>query len=153
VKSSKKSPERCDRLEHRIGYELKKAQHGLRLRMDEDLKELGVTAPQYAALSVLAEEPGLSNAGLARRSFVTPQTMNQILTRLEEAGLVERRPHPEHGRVLQAFLTKEGEELRRDCATRVEAIEGRMVAELSEEERSWLLGMLRRCSVALWPDS
>jgi DNA-binding MarR family transcriptional regulator len=153
VNSSEKSPERRERLENRIGYELKKAQHVLRLRMDEALKELGVTTPQYAALSALAEEPGLSNAGLARRSFVTPQTMNQILARLEEAGLVERRPHPEHGRVLQAFLTKEGKKLRQDCATRVDAIEGRMVAELSEEERSWLLGMLRRCSAALWRDS
>ncbi len=153
MKSPDKSPERRDRLENRIGYELKKAQHVLRLRIDEALKELGVTTPQYAALSVLAEEPGLSNAGLARRSFVTPQTMNQILIRLEEAGLVERRPHPEHGRVLQAFLTKEGEKLRRDCVTRVDAIEGRMVAEVSEEERSLLLGMLRRCSAALLQDS
>jgi DNA-binding MarR family transcriptional regulator len=79
--------------------------------------------------------------------------MNQILTRLEEAGLVECRLLSERDRVLQAFLTNEGEKLRRDCATQVDAIEGRMVAELSEEERSWLLGMVRRCSAALWQDS
>lgn len=120
--------------------------------MDEALKELGVTTPQYAALSVLAEEPGLSNAALARRSFVTPQTMNQILVRLEAAGLVKRRPHPEHGRVLQAHLTEEGEKLRRECERRVDAIEERMVYELSEEERLRLLELLRRCSEALRQD-
>jgi DNA-binding MarR family transcriptional regulator len=85
--------------------------------MDGTLKELNVTAPQYAALSVLAEEPGLSNAALARRSFVTPQTMNQIMVRLEAAGLVERRAHPEHGRVLQAYLTKRRGTSRAVCRT------------------------------------
>ena len=74
----------------RVGYELKRVQHALRQAMDEALRETGVTTPQYAAMSVLAEEPGLSNARLARRSFVTPQTMNQILARLEASGLVER---------------------------------------------------------------
>ena len=136
-------------LESRVGYELKRVQHDLRLRMEGALGGLEVTVPQYAALSVLSEEPGLSNAALARRSFVTPQTMNQILVRLEAAGLVERRAHPEHGRVLQAYPTGEGERLRRECAERVDAVEERMVSGLSEGERSSLLGMLRRCSAAL----
>ena len=137
------------RLGERIGYEMKRAQHELRLQMDAALREVGVTTPQYAALSVLAEEPGISNAGLARRSFVTPQTMNQILLKLEAAGLAERRPHPEHGRVLQAYPTEEGEKLRRECAKRVDAVEERMVSGLSEDERLTLLDLLRGCSAAL----
>jgi len=141
--------EESGQLENRVGYELKRVQHDLRLGMDGTLKELDMTAPQYAALSVLAEEPGLSNAALARRSFVTPQTMNQILVRLEAAGLVERHAHPEHGRVLQAHLTEEGERLRQKCAERVDTIEELMVSGLSEDERSALLGLLRRCSAAL----
>jgi len=149
MRSSAKSVQSSEWLENRIGYELKRVQHEFRLEMDAALKELGMTAPQSAALSVLAEEPGSSNAALARRSFVTPQTMNQILVRLEAAGLVERRAHPEHGRVLQAYLTEEGERLRRECAGRVDAVEERMVSRLSENERSNLLGLLRRCSAAL----
>ena len=149
MESLSKTARESGRLESRVGHELKRVQHDLRLRMDGTLKELDVTTPQYAALSVLAEEPGLSNAALARRSFVTPQTMNQILVRLEAAGLVERRAHPEHGRVLQAYLTGEGEKLRRECAGRVDVVEERMVSGLSENERSNLLGLLRRCSAAL----
>jgi DNA-binding MarR family transcriptional regulator len=149
MESSSRVAQGSGNLESRVGYELKRVQHDLRLGMEGTLKEFDVTTPQYAALSVLGEEPGLSNAALARRSFVTPQTMNQILVRLEDAGLVERRAHPEHGRVLQAYLTEEGERLRRECAERVDAIEEQMVSELSEDERSNLLGMLRRCSAAL----
>ena len=149
MESSARIAQESGRLESRVGYELKRVQHDLRLGMDGALKELGVTTPQYAALSVLAEEPGLSNATLARRSFVTPQTMNQILVRLEAAGLVERHAHPEHGRVLQAYLTEEGERLRRECAERVDAVEELMVSGLPAEERTNLLGLLRRCSAAL----
>lgn len=138
-----------DLLNDRIGYELKRAQHALRLRMDEALRETGVTTPQYAALSVLAEEPGISNAQLARRSFVTPQTMNNILVRLEATRLVERKNHPEHGRVLQAYVTEEGEKVRGECARRVGVVEEQMASGLSGAERRTLLGALRGLSEAL----
>ena len=48
------------------------------------LREHGATLAQHAVLTALDEEPGLSNAGLARRAFVTPQTMNQVPQELEQ---------------------------------------------------------------------
>ncbi len=118
-----------------VGYQLKRVQHALRLRMDEVLREVGLTTPQYAVLSVLEDSPGLSGAALARRSFVTPQTMNMIVAKLEDAGLIARSPHPEHGRVLQAYLTDEGRELVTGAHEVVEAVEGRMLSGLGLEER------------------
>ncbi len=136
-------------LEDRIGYQLKKAEHALRLEMDVSLRGLGLTTPQYAALSVLGDEPGLSGAALARRCFVTPQTMNGIVVNLESAGLLERRPHPEHGRVLQAYLTGEGEAMVSRAHAPIEAIEERMLAGTGEGERGWLLRALRDCANTL----
>lgn len=124
---------------------MKRAEHALRLKMDAVLREIGSTTPQYAALSVLEGEAGLSGAALARRCFVTPQTMNQILTNLEAAGMVERRPHPEHGRVLSAYLTDEGAKLVDLAHGEVEAIEERMLGGLDRGERSRLLDALRSC--------
>ena len=77
----------------RIGYQMKRAQHALRLGMDGALREAGLTTPQYAAMAVLEGEV-LSGAALARRCFVTPQTMNGILVNLERRGFLLRRPHP-----------------------------------------------------------
>lgn len=91
-----------------IGYALKLAQQALRTRMDAGLREIGLTTPQYAVLTYLEGEPGASNATLARRSFVTPQTMQSILVGLERAGFISRTPHPEHGRVQRTELTAEG---------------------------------------------
>ena len=136
-------------LEGRVGYQMKRAEHALWLEMDGVLRDLGLTTPQYAALSVLGDEPGLSGAALARRCFVTPQTMNQILVNLEAAGLVERRPHPEHGRVLQAYLTKRGEKLVSRAHVKVEAVEERMLEGMSRGDRLRLLEALRGCTESL----
>lgn len=111
-----------------------------------------MTTPQYAALSVLEGEPGLSGAALARRCFVRAQTMNQSLTNLEAAGMVERGPHPEHGRVLSAYLTEEGVRRVGRAHGEVEAIEERMLAPLGGEERSRLLDALRACVASLAPE-
>jgi len=136
-------------VEGRVGYQMKRAPHALRTEMDKALRGVRLTAAQYAALSALEATPGLSGAELARRGFVTPQTMNAILVNLETAGFVVRRSHPEHGRVLQAYLTEVGEELLSRAHGIVEAIEQRMLARLGQDDRLRLLDVLRGCADAL----
>jgi DNA-binding MarR family transcriptional regulator len=91
-----------------IGFALKQAQQALRTHLDSGLREIGLTTPQYAVLAFLEVEPGASNAALARRAFVTPQTMQAILVALERSGFIERTPHAEHGRVQTTELTASG---------------------------------------------
>lgn len=91
-----------------IGFALKQAQQALRTRLDTGLREIGLTTPQYAVLAFLKVEPGASNAALARRGFVTPQTMQAIVVALERSGFIARTPHPEHGRVQTTELTGKG---------------------------------------------
>ena len=91
-----------------LGLAIKTAQHAFRGRMDADLRGIGLTTPQYAALNHLEREAGASNAVLARRAFVTPQTMQAILTGLERSGHVRRTPHPRHGRIRTTDLTERG---------------------------------------------
>jgi DNA-binding MarR family transcriptional regulator len=132
-----------------VGYALKKAQHILRLKMDESLRKLALTAPQYAALAALSEEPGLSGAAVARRCFVTPQTMTGIISNLVDAGLIAREPDPEHGRILKTRLTVRGADLLRQAHRAVETIEAKMVAELDAAEREALADLLGQCATAL----
>ena len=134
-----------------IGYLLKNAQHSLRTAMDATLRDLDVTTPQYAVLTFLEESPGLSSAQLARRAFVTPQTMNRIVANLEASGLVERGEHPELGRVLETRLTKRGRRLLGECQQRIDHVEARMVADLSLAEQRQLADLLERCTRALRP--
>src|ERR1700686_5656357 len=88
-----------DRVTDRVGYQLKRAQQALRTAMDEGLRAQGMTTPQYAALTALEADEPLSGADLARRCFVTAQTMNAILVGLERARLGERGGQPKNARV------------------------------------------------------
>jgi len=135
-------------VEERVGWVLKRAQQALRAAMDEALRRRGLTTAQYAALNALEEASGLSGAELARRCFVTPQTMNEIVAHLEAGGLVKRR-RGDDARVLRADLTAAGLDLVSACHQTVAAIEERMVSRLSPRERQQLLDGLRRCVDAL----
>jgi len=132
-----------------VGYELKRAENALRRAMEEALGRLGITVAQYATLRALEEAPGVSSAELARRSFVTPQTMHAVVRELEGRGLVERNPHAWHGRVLELKLTTDGNDLLAKARREVRRLERVMVSPLSAAEVRTLVAWLSRCADAL----
>ncbi len=114
----------------------------VRRAMGTVLEAQGLSVNQYATLSVLDGRSGLSNAQLARRALVSPQSMNEVLLALEQRGLVRRRVHPDHGRILQARLTAKGRALLARCDAEVHQVEARMVSGLSDDEQAALRGAL-----------
>ena len=135
----------------RPGWLLKRAQDELHKAMTAALSGLGATVPEYAALTALADQPGMSNADLARRAYVTPQTMNQVLRELERRGWVSRHPHPEHGRILQAELTAAGRQVLGACHHAVGAVEEQMLSGLGPAARQQLVVALQSCIAQLSP--
>jgi DNA-binding MarR family transcriptional regulator len=135
--------ERYRGVEGHIGYLLRQASHTLRAALDAALLPQRLSAPQYAVLSVLAQDPGSSGADLARACNTTPQAMNGVLATLEREGLIERRPHPTHGRILQVTLSDEGErrlEAANPAVRRLEAeIEDGFSAQDTATVKAWLV--------------
>jgi DNA-binding MarR family transcriptional regulator len=131
------------------GYALKRAQHALRTTMDTALRPLGLTSPQYAVLSVIELDPGVSSAALARAAFVTAQTMHGIVGNLERAGLLKRGTDPAHGRILRGELTKKGTKALQEAHARVKKIEAITFGSLSPPEIESLTGRLIACAEAL----
>ena len=129
----------------RVGYLIKRAQTVLHNAMADTLGPHGLTVTQFAVLTGLDEEPGLSNADLARRAFVTPQSMHAVLQELERLQFVVRRPHPQHRRVLQAVLTEAGRRTLTSAANAVDAMEEQMLRKLSNPARSRLASALSAC--------
>lgn len=127
-----------------IGYVVKQLQQEIRAHLDRVLGAHDVTMASYAALAVLVEDDGLSNAELARRCFVTPQTMHRIVGELESSGLVDRQPDPGHGRIKRTCLTNAGHAKVLDCRPDVDAVESRLLADLSSSEATQLRDLLAR---------
>jgi DNA-binding MarR family transcriptional regulator len=130
----------------RLGYALKRAQHALRVSMDEALRPLGLTTPQYAVLCAVEAEPGISNARLARAAFVTAQTMQGVLANLERDGILDRVPDPTHGRVLRSELTRKGRSALSKAHRSVRVVEDAMVASFGEAYANRLALALTKCA-------
>lgn len=126
-----------------VAYQLKRAQHALRLALDAELEKVGLSLAQYAALAALKEQPDASNAALARLCFVTPQTMNALLASLVAERLVQRRPHPGHGRIITLRLTERGARRFAEADRLAAEVERRMLAGTSQQERKRLVALLR----------
>ncbi|WP_194905382.1 MarR family winged helix-turn-helix transcriptional regulator [Catenulispora rubra] len=135
----------------RPGYLIKQAQLALNAHMSRALHDQGVTLSQFAVLTALDDEPGLSNAELARRAFITPQSMNENLRELEARTWIRRSPHPVHRRILRIELTEEGRATLQACDAAVTVIEQQMLAGLDAGQRRELAAALHSCIAALKP--
>ena len=113
--------------------------------MGERVRAYGLTLPQYTALSVLQIQSGLSNAQLARRAFVRPQSMMQVVSALERKGLVERNLEPDNGRILRTRVTERGRRLLERCNKDVANLEAEMLSDVSCEAQAVVLEALLNC--------
>jgi DNA-binding MarR family transcriptional regulator len=130
----------------KIGYLIKRAQHALRARMDERLREFDLTTGQFALMIALKEVPIASNADLARRCFITPQSVSGLTVGLLGLGLIERAASPTHGRIIEIRLTADGRSrLLKAEAVLTKEVEERMLRGLDSSERRLLASFLQKC--------
>ena len=129
-----KPEKRVPRAEEMSGYLVKRAQSVIHLALEEIVSRQGLGIPHYVVLSLLAESPGLPNAELARKAFVTPQSMNEVLKQLEASGLVERQQSRSDARILNAHLTHEGKKKWRSLDDGVRELEERLLRGLTQDE-------------------
>jgi DNA-binding MarR family transcriptional regulator len=104
----------------RLFLHLKAAQAAMRAAMADALSDLGITPPQLLILRAIELSPAISSAQLARETFVSPQAMVANVTKLCEAGLIERSKG--QGRTIETHLTAKGHETLERAADRVEGL-------------------------------
>jgi DNA-binding MarR family transcriptional regulator len=121
----------------------------VRARIDEIVRPVGLTAAQYTALTVLERHDDMSSAQLARNSFVTAQSMADMIAALQARGLIERQRDRADRRRLVVALTADGRALLDRYRDTVVDLERRMLAGLSEPDVESLRHSLRACHANL----
>ena len=111
----------------RLTYLIGSLDRILRRKMTETLLPIGITLAQFTALSVLEARGHASNAQLAERSFITPQSANEVISAMAARNWIIREPDPNHGRVVVLRLTEEGREVLQRGMQLVRALEERMI--------------------------
>jgi len=129
--------------EANLGYLFRLAYQRFRALLEDELEEIGLSAQEYAILSVFETRAELSTSELARVTQVTRQTMHQLILRLEAAGLLDRRARNQ--RVVLLAPTKQGRDALRAATRRVRRVERAAFAGLSQKDeatvRAWLAGL------------
>jgi DNA-binding MarR family transcriptional regulator len=112
-----------------IGSILADTSRMMRRAFDGRARSIGVTRPQWQVLVTLARNEGINQGGLAEQLDVEPITVCRMVDRLQEAGLVERRPDVSDRRSWRLHLTPKAhamlEQLRPLAESMIdEALEG-----------------------------
>jgi DNA-binding MarR family transcriptional regulator len=129
-----------------VGYQVKRVQQSLRRRCDAALRPTGLSMAQYAALRALADHPEASASELARRCFVTRQSLHDLLTGLRASGLVRTATSPGRGRANALALTPAGRKRLAASHDAVIGVEHVMVQGLSPDASRQLAHLLAQCA-------
>ncbi|MGH9056036.1 MAG: MarR family winged helix-turn-helix transcriptional regulator [Acidimicrobiales bacterium] len=109
------------------------------LRLSRRLRQEAVgdvTASQLSALSTIARHKELTLGELAAHERIAPPSMTRIAARLEEQGLLERRPDDSDRRVARVALSPAGRNLLAETRTRRDAFLVARLREFTPEERA-----------------
>ncbi len=103
-----------------------------------------LTPAQYFALSRLREKGEVSQNLLGRMAAMDPATIQGVVKRLGERGLVDRVPDRTDRRRMLLHLTEDGIATIDGLRTGIEATTGKILAPLSRQEQDQLRGLLKR---------
>ena len=132
------------RTEPGVSYAVARLHQRLFAGITERVAPYGLTTLQFTTLSVLGRhDTPLSTSQLARRAFMTPQSMSEVIHALERKGLIKRAPDPNHRRTLPATLTGKGRRLLSACEKAVAEFEDSMLDGFTDKDRAALLDMVK----------
>lgn len=106
---------------------------------------LGLSPGQPKILEFLAEYGEHEQKDIAEYCEIEPATVGNILLRMENAGLIQRRNRPNNRRSLYVSLTPKGARLAQTLQGIFAAAEEQITAELTEEEREVRMRLLAKC--------
>ncbi len=114
-------------------------QRSHQLMVDTDLHP-GQTPIMFA----LWRRDGQAQKDLAQRLHLSPPTVTVTVTRLEKAGLLERRRDPDDQRVSRVYLTERGRSLHETVVNAIRATDAECLAGFTSEEEAQLQSYLTR---------
>jgi DNA-binding MarR family transcriptional regulator len=122
-------------LDDQLCFALYAASRAVTARYRPMLDAIGLTYPQYLVMMVLWESDGASVGTLCDRLYLDSGTLTPLITRLESAGLVDRRRSRRDARVVDVHLTAAGKRLERRAASVPEALLCRIGLDLKDYPR------------------
>lgn len=106
-------------------------------------------ARQEHLLHVLRRNPSINQKDLAEKFRVRPQTLGEMLGKMEENGLIARTKDPSDGRATLVSLTPAGEAAEREHHEKVFRDIKEKFAALSDDELKEYLRLMKKINESL----
>lgn len=106
----------------------------------EQLRRHGLSLGQFGVLAHVGAAEGMSQTELADALSLTQGNVCQLIDKLEQAGLLLRRPD---GRTNRLYLTESGHALYDDVVPAHEALIADLFSSLTPRQEGELLGLVR----------
>lgn len=132
-----------------FGMRLRGAYLSMHRTFQAHFAPFGVTADQFVVLSLLAEEDGIIQRELVRRTWSDANTMAALLRLLERKGLIRRVRPDDDGRARCVHLTPKGRKLQRELARSSEHLQRRLQEAAAPNESAALIRCLERVTATL----
>ncbi len=131
-------------LAHYTGFLLNWVAARSRTRFAAALAEQDLHLREFAALNIVAAQPGLTQHQLAAAAEIDASTLVATLDALERRGLAERRVLPEDRRKRAIHLTPEGEAALKRGRALASGIGDELFVDLTAAERRQFETLLRK---------
>ncbi len=131
-------------LAHYTGFLLNWVAARSRTRFAAALAEQDLHLREFAALNIVAAQPGLTQHQLAAAAEIDASTLVATLDALERRGLAERRVLPEDRRKRAIHLTPEGEAALKRGRALASGIGDELFGDLTAAERRQFETLLRK---------
>ncbi|HEY6869532.1 MAG TPA: MarR family winged helix-turn-helix transcriptional regulator [Novosphingobium sp.] len=140
-------------MQNNFGFYFSDIARLLRKRFDAAARSDGMTGAQSRVLAVIAQQPGINQGQLAERLDVEPITVCRMIDRMEQAGLVERRPDPHDRRARLLYPAAHAEELIAQLEAHARRLIAAMTENIGEEDRARLETLLNTIRANLLNDA
>lgn len=108
------------------------------------VRGLGIHRGQPPLLHELWKKDGMTQSEIGEQLHVQPSTVSNMVSRMAEAGFVERRDDPVDHRVSRVYLTEKGSCVRERLLAAERELTYRMIEGLGDEEQETLTQLLMR---------
>lgn len=127
-----------------MGFLISDVARLMRRRFDDRARAIGVTRAQWRTLVTLKRNEGCNQGQLADLLEVEPITLCRMIDRLEDAGLVERRPDPADRRAKRVYLTERSHPLLDQIRQIADALTEEAGAGIDPADRERIMAGLAR---------
>ncbi|HHT84347.1 MAG: MarR family winged helix-turn-helix transcriptional regulator [Bacillota bacterium] len=118
---------RIERLLRHVAFIIKK-------RGRDILSDFEITTPQFLALVVLKDKPGITMGELCERLFLACSTATDLIDRMEKNGYLDRNRDPEDRRVIRLSITGKGKDIISQVINARRRYVESILAQLTQEE-------------------